>query len=173
MTSTARPASRDVESMHFAEADGTPNNPKLPVLLYRDVVPRDAGAAEELFGSNGWGGAWQGGIFAFNHYHSNAHEVLGVVRGRATVRLGGSAGAQVAVAAGDAIALPAGTGHELVSASGDLLVVGAYPEGQENWDLCRDRANDTTRKRIVSVPVPAVDPVHGPDGPLRSHWTEA
>ncbi len=53
--------------------------------------------------------------------------MLGIARGRATVEFGGPRAARLSVEAGDVVVLPAGTGHRRIEASGDLLVVGAYP----------------------------------------------
>src|SRR5205807_1620457 len=115
------------------EDDGAIPNSRLPVLVYHDVP--DVG--EELFARNGWLGAWRDGIFSFHHFHSTAHEVLGIVRGSAAVVLGGpSVGRQFEVGAGDVLVLPAGTGHCNVGSSSDLLVIGAYPDGMR-WDLRR------------------------------------
>jgi uncharacterized protein YjlB len=89
------------------------------------------------------------------------------------VVLGGPVnGERFELQAGDVAILPAGTGHYNVGSSGDFLVVGAYPRGQE-WDLRRgDPAeHDEAVANIRRVPLPAADPVHGPDGPLLSLWT--
>jgi long-chain acyl-CoA synthetase len=47
---------------------------------------------------NGWSGTWRNGIYAFHHYHSTSHEVLGIAAGSAAVRFGGEGGATVRVA---------------------------------------------------------------------------
>jgi uncharacterized protein YjlB len=75
------------------------------------------------------------------------------------------------IAAGDVAVLPAGTGHQRLSASGDLLVVGAYPPAG-TYDLCRATPADCARARatIPSVPLPATDPLYGADGPLPALW---
>jgi uncharacterized protein YjlB len=150
------------QSWHAPAGDVIPNHPKLPVLLYRGVDAAAAGpdACRELFASNGWGGSWVDGVFDFHHFHSTSHEVLGVVAGSATLELGGPQGTAFEVAAGDVVVLPAGTGHRRAGASGDFSVVGAYPVGQEDYDLLRD-ADEAARSRIAAVPWPDHDPVTG------------
>lgn len=109
-----------------------PNNPRLPLLLYRNAVRLDArwdpaALLEEIFNANGWGQAWRNGIYDYVHFHPRIHEVLGVARGTATLRLGGNRGKTVKVRAGDVVVIPAGVGHESLGASETFLVVGAYP----------------------------------------------
>jgi uncharacterized protein YjlB len=110
-----------VETYRF-EDDGAFPNSRLPVLLYHDVDDAgEAGACEALFARNGWRGAWRDGIFAFHHFHSTTHEVLGVVAGSASVALGGPHGSCFELGRGDVVALPAGTGHRNAGSSGDLF----------------------------------------------------
>lgn len=140
-------------------------NSRLPVLIYR----AEAGGFEKLFASNGWVGIWRNGVYDYDHYHSNAHEVLGVEAGRATLQLGGKEGQSIDVSSGDVIVLPAGTGHRRLSRSADFSVVGAYPRGQSSYDLCRDRTPEA-ELRITKVEMPKSDPVRGAKGPLLSLW---
>jgi uncharacterized protein YjlB len=162
------------ETHTFHDAGGIPNS-RLPVLVYREVeAARAAGECAELFARNGWLGAWEDGIFPFHHFHSTAHEVLGIVAGSAAVVLGGPPGRRFEVAPGDVLVLPAGTGHCNAGSSADLLVVGAYPGGM--WcDLRRgDPAErDEALANIAAVPLPGADPVHGPGGPLGAIWRGA
>jgi uncharacterized protein YjlB len=115
------------------KADGyIPNNPNVPLLIYKSAVrlggKRDPAALlEAIFNANGWGDAWRNGIYDYVHYHPRIHEVLGVARGTATLRLGGNKGKTVKVRAGDVVVIPAGVGHECLKASETFLVVGAYP----------------------------------------------
>jgi uncharacterized protein YjlB len=159
--------------------DGRVPNNSLPVLLYRAAVtpslPDPAEAFETAFAHNGWSNSWRDGIYSFHHYHSTAHEVLGIARGAGRVRLGGEQGRDFDLAAGDVVVLPAGTGHKRLSASSDFLVVGAYPEGRD-WDLIRaDESDPATHAaavaRITEVPLPTTDPVGGKDGPLLQAWS--
>lgn len=156
--------------------DRFPNNPKLPLLVYRHPLQNSEGIAaaecERLFEANGWGGSWRNGVIPYHHYHSNAHEVLGVCAGSAEIQFGGPSGPTLAVEAGDVAILPAGTAHKGVDASPDFLVVGAYPAGQEDYDLLRGDSDEKSdaEKRIAAVPMPESDPVYGPDGPLFAHW---
>src|SRR5579862_5565692 len=83
-----------IEEHRFAD-DGTVPNSQLPLIVYRAVLdtgPDAAAVCERRFAANGWSGGWRGGIYPYHHYHSTAHEALGVVRGSARVRLGGYAG---------------------------------------------------------------------------------
>jgi len=154
--------------------DGTiPNNPKLPVVVYRHAVtaPDTGRDMEERFIRNGWSGIWHNGIFDYHHFHSNAHEVLGIKSGKARVHLGGAHGRIVEVEEGDVMILPAGTGHKCLEFSGGFYVIGAYPVGQEAYDLCRDYGEDRHIKdRIAAVPLPKSDPVFGAKGVLRKEW---
>jgi uncharacterized protein YjlB len=166
----------NVES-HLLQPDGGfPNNPKLPLLVYRQTIPVDDQPAEEFerrFAENGWAGTWRNGVYLFHHYHSNAHEVLGVAAGTARIQFGGPHGPVVTVNAGDMVVLPAGTAHMRIEASADFLVVGAYPAGQEDYDLLRGEpeAVKPATNRIAAVPQPQSDPIAGPDGPLMQAWT--
>ena len=156
------------ETYTFEDDGGIPNSP-LPVLVYRQALAADAGAAayENLFADNGWLGAWRDGIFPFHHFHSTAHEVLGISAGTANVMLGGPQGRTFELGAGDVVVLPAGTGHRNLGSGADLLVVGAYPNGM-CWDLRRgDPAeHDEALANIARVPLPDQDPVGGALGEL-------
>lgn len=155
--------------------DGTfPNNAALPLLVYRGAFAparRAAATMEKVFRANGWSGTWRNGIYGYHHYHSTAHEVLGIARGSARVQLGGPNGETFEVAAGDVIVIPAGVAHKNLGASADFLVVGAYPEGQR-WDMNTGEPGERPQvdRNIAQVPLPAMDPVYGTDGPLVEHW---
>lgn len=165
------------KSILFTEAGAIPNNPHLPVLIYPSsaALGRDPPETiERLFETNEWPPQWRDGIFDFHHYHSTAHEALGIARGSATVILGGAGGKEFVLSAGDVVVLPAGTGHKRIGASTDLLVVGAYPPGQ-TWDLIREEPEKKAAAvaRIARVPLPQSDPVRGPDGPLVGLWRDS
>jgi uncharacterized protein YjlB len=150
------------ETFSFQD-DGEIPNSELPVLVYHEVDAARSGAeaCERLFAANNWLGAWRDGIFPFHHFHSTAHEVLGVVSGTAQVMLGGPSGREFEVSVGDVLVLPAGTGHCNLGSS-ELLVVGAYPDGM-SWDLRRgDPAeHEQVTANIRAVPLPERDPVGG------------
>ena len=162
-------------TFRFADDGETPNNPALPLVLYRgavDVTGADPAAAfEKTFAAHGWGDGWRNGIFDFLHFHTRTHEVLGIARGRATVEFGGAQGETVELQAGDVAILPVGTGHRRLSGSRDLLVVGAYPA-----ESCIDQhrpnqvSHDKALADIAGTKLPEQDPVFGSDGPLKQLW---
>jgi uncharacterized protein YjlB len=162
-----------IETFTFTDDGDIPNHPHWPMIVYQGAVSAGdaASAFETAFAQNGWGDGWRNGIFAFPHYHSNAHEVLGIAQGEAIVRFGGKAGQELKVAKGDAVLLPAGTGHQRLSASADLLVIGAYPSGPPR-DLMRSGEPDKViiRERVRTVPKPLADPFGGKHGPMISLW---
>jgi uncharacterized protein YjlB len=162
------------ESFILQRNDWVPNNPRLPVLHYHQVLEAGevdvvASACERAVTNNGWPSQWRDGIFDYHHYHSSAHEVLGVAGGSGELVLGGPNGRRVKVQVGDVLVLPAGTGHCRLSASADFLVVGAYPTRQA-WDLCRSAPTPEMITSMAALPFPDSDPIEGKGGPLTRLW---
>jgi uncharacterized protein YjlB len=156
----------ELETWHAPAGDRIPNHPSFAVLIYRGVEGAHRGAEEcrAGFAKHGWRGSWVNGVFDFHHFHSTSHEVLGVVAGRATLELGGPKGRSFEVGRGDVLVLPAGTGHRRAAADREFTVVGAYPAGQEDYDLLRgdDPAQVArARERIAALRAPPDDPVGG------------
>jgi uncharacterized protein YjlB len=165
----------ETKTFYFERGDPIPNHPTLPMVVYKQVLPLDndpTAACQRRFREHGWRGIWVNGVYSFQHYHSTSHEVLGVVAGQAEIQFGGEAGETLHVEAGDVVVLPAGTGHCNKGASSDFRVVGAYPAGQENWDLQRDKPDDHILQNIRRARMPEQDPVFGDDGPLLELWSE-
>src|SRR2546425_9130378 len=152
-----------VETYRFADDGIVPNNPALPLVVYRGALAEGgdgAAACEQRFAQHGWPDAWRNGIYAHPHYHSTAHEVLGIAAGAARVRLGGEGGQTVELNAGDIVVIPAGVAHKREWASADLLVIGSYPKGQRpDMNRAEAAAHDRALATIAAVPLPAADPV--------------
>ena len=149
-------------------------NSLLPALVYARVLTEGEGLAqafEKLFEKNGWTGSWRNGLYKVHHYHSTAHEVLGVYRGEVTVCLGGEDGMHVTLRAGDVAVLPAGVAHKNERQSSDFAVVGAYPEGTSP-DLRYGEPGERPRsdENIRRVKLPGSDPVQGKSGALVRLW---
>jgi uncharacterized protein YjlB len=157
--------------------DGAIPNSRYSLLLYRGVIKLGttdpASQIEDHLAANNWTNSWRNGIYPFHHYHSTSHEVLGIYRGSATVRLGGEQGDDFVVQAGDVIVIPAGVGHKNLGASADFEVVGAYPDGRQ-WDLLTGKPGQRPKadQNIAALPIPDSDPVYGSSGPLRKIWSE-
>jgi uncharacterized protein YjlB len=166
-----------VREYRFEDDGRIPNNPTLPLLVYPqalDKSERDPSRCKKLVAKNGWGGAWVDGVFSYHHYHSNAHEVLCVVAGSARIAFGGPKRETVGVEEGDIVVIPAGIGHKKAGCSGDFSVLGAYPQGQENYDLRTGEEGERPEvlENIRGVAMPKADPLFGEEGPLLWHWAE-
>jgi uncharacterized protein YjlB len=161
-----------LETHRFVD-DGQFPNSVLPLLVHRAALPSDPAAMERTFARNGWSNSWRNGIFDYHHFHSTAHEVLGIASGEVRVAFGGPSGQEVTVRAGDVVVIPAGVAHRNIGHSADLLVVGAYPGGTD-YDLRRgDPAEHAAAIRaIAAVPMPDRDPVAGAGAGLRQLWVE-
>ena len=166
----------DVKEYRFEDDGAIPNNPNLPLLVYPQALAGselDASRCKGLLSENGWGGSWVDGVFPFHHYHSTSHEVLCVIGGSATIALGGPEGEEIEVSAGDAVVIPAGVGHCNRGSDREFSVVGAYPRGQENYDLRTGEEGERPEvlENISNAALPPSDPLFGEEGPLPRRWT--
>ncbi len=165
----------NVETCLFADDGETPNHPVLPLVVMHGTegtgVLDPAAWFEERFQSHGWGATWRWTVYSYHHYHTTNHEVLGVSRGEATLKLGGRHGRIFLMTVGDVIVIPAGVGHKRLDSTKDFQVVGAYPGGMEP-DLIRSGEGEikAARERILRVIRPQQDPIYGTGGPLFDHW---
>jgi uncharacterized protein YjlB len=94
------------------------------------------------------------------------------VGGSASITFGGPEGETVEVSSGDVVVIPAGVGHRNEGSSADFSVVGAYPPGQENYDLRTGEGSERPEvlENIRSVALPEKDPLYGDRGPLVRRW---
>ena len=151
-----------------------PNN-SLPALLYPQVLKLPklfrAGAIKKLFQNNGWKNNWKQGIYTYHHYHSIAHEVLGICKGETLLLLGGENGTTVFVQEGDVLIIPAGVAHINLGKENDVTCVGAYPDGTD-YDMNYGKAGERPRtdNNIAALPLPHTDPVFGKKGGLLKNW---
>lgn len=152
-----------------------PNNETLPVLIYKQIFILEgsdpAGIIEKLLMKNNWGGSWRNGIYDYHHYHSTAHEVLGVYSGWAEVELGGPGMNPLKIEKGDLVVLPAGTAHKRRKSGDGFAVVGAYPDKQKyDMNYGKEDEYEISKVNIQKVPLPANDPVFGKNGEIKSLW---
>lgn len=164
----------DVVQLSVPENDGIPNNPRLPALIYPNALSGrfSADTVMAMYERNRWFHVWAYTVFDYHHFHHAVHEALTVVKGQATLHLGGEHGPKKQVAAGDAIILPAGFGHKRLESTPDFLVVGGYPEGQDDIQVIR-AGEEAARKAISAIEatsLPRSDPIYGSDGPVMRLW---
>jgi uncharacterized protein YjlB len=126
---------------------------------------------EQCFLQNGWPPAWRNGLYDIHHYHSTAHEALGVYEGWVEACFGGPGGVEQTATAGDVIIIPAGVSHKNMRQSGHFRVVGAYPKNQ-TWNMKYGRKGERPQvdREIQQVALPEKDPVYGIIGPLMKIW---
>jgi uncharacterized protein YjlB len=162
---------------HLLPDDGVfPNNALLPLLIYRKVLNLPSSGkgdiVKEIFESNGWTNSWENGIYDYHHYHSTAHEVLGIIRGSVRAQFGGPTGVSLFLEAGDVVIIPAGVAHKNLGSDGDFACVGAYPEGQD-YDMNYGKTTERPEadEKIKKLPLPETDPVYGINGPLIKNWS--
>lgn len=151
-----------------------PNNGKLPLLVVRGVFPENTVRPEQfenLLKRNRWSPGWRNGLYNYHHYHSTAHEFLGIYSGWVTACFGGPGGMQLTVKAGDALIIPAGVAHSNQDQSIDFSVIGGYPDGQR-WDMQFGDPDERPHadRNIAEVPLPLSDPLFGSDGILLELW---
>ena len=169
-----KPAPNKIPAFSISD-NGTFPNSVLPVLLYKAVfhLPNDhsPNLIEKVFGNNNWSNSWRNGIYTYNHYHSNTHEVMGVYSGDCHVLLGGDRGIQLMVEKGDVLLIPAGVAHKNIGASLDFKCVGAYPEGKDfDINLGKSGERPGTDKNIRKVHIPKTDPIYGKEGCMNLYW---
>jgi len=158
------------------EDNGIFPNSKLPVVVYRNAFA----ATEDLrdvfkqyFRQNNWYNFWEAGIFTYDHYHSNTHELMGVCRGSTILQLGGDDGEKVRIEAGDVLILPAGVAHKNLMEENAVTCIGAYPDGRD-YDMHYGKSSERPEadKNIASVPLPGYDPLFGKDAGLVKIWEQ-
>ncbi|WP_110113097.1 cupin domain-containing protein [Bacillus sp. CGMCC 1.16541] len=162
----------DITTYYFNDDGTIPNNDELPVLVYHQVLAHCPKEIEYIFNTHNWRNSWINGVFDYHHYHSNVHEVLGVISGTSTIQLGGERGERIEVSRGDVFVLPAGTGHKRLHATSDFRVVGAYPNGM-NYNIKTGEPTERPEvlQEIKQVMMPSTDPVYGSEGPLINYWS--
>ena len=155
----------------------TPNNKRLPLIVYRSPVAFDprfdpAATFEVLFASHHWTDSWRATMYGYNHFHTGTHECLGIARGKLIAQFGGAKGRKIELKAGDVVIIPAGVGHKHVRQSKDLLILGCYPSNAGKYDEPKpsEIEHQDAVARIGKVKLPPADPVYGRNGPLFSKW---
>ena len=165
----------EVKILYLKENGNFPNNPNLQVLIYKNVFElsgsEPASIIEKVFAKNNWGSSWRDGIYSFHHYHSTAHEALGIYGGWAEVQLGGPDNGILKIEKGDLVVLPVGTAHKKINSGDGFAVVGAYPDGQ-TWDMNygKPKELENAKTNISKVALPKNDPVFGKDGKMFEYW---
>ena len=166
----------DVQAFRFEDDGETPNNPRLPLVVYRAAVKLagehdPAAPFERAFARHGWGDGWRNGIYPFLHFHTATHEVLGIARGRATVEFGGAKG-QALDGRGGRRRRAAGR-HRPSAHLGERRSSGRRRLSAQRF-IRPEAAGQVDHKKAVAaiaeVPLPEMDPVHGREGPLMTLW---
>ena len=159
----------------YLDDDGTFPNNDLPVMFYKNALDLPVffkgKHVRALFEKNAWTNSWKDGIYTYHHYHSTTHEVLGFIKGKTTVQLGGKNGIKLKVAEGDVLIIPAGVAHRNLKRKNDVVCIGAYPNGRD-YDMNKGLPDErpAADHRIALVPIPANDPVKGAGKGVCKWW---
>lgn len=149
------------ETVTFQPSEWVPNNQTLPVLVYAEVF---SGAEvtqnlERLFAENGWSGLWRNGVFDYQHYHTGAHEVLGIGCGSGKCRCA------LAIAwCCLRVRVIKTLDRRQISSS-----LGHIPPDR-HADIQRAKPSSEQLDTIADVGLPSSDPVQGPSGLLTTAW---
>lgn len=165
---------RTIHKYLIKENGAFPNSP-LQVIYYKNIlnIPAlfPATAVKKLFRENGWSNNWREGIQTQDHYHSNTHEAIAVIKGQTTLLLGGKGGKKLQVEKGDVVIIPAGVAHKNLGKEKDAICVGGYPEGKEfDMNYGEEGERPAADKNIKKVPVPLRDPVFGDKKGIVTIW---
>ncbi|MDB5192659.1 MAG: hypothetical protein JWQ96_2222 [Segetibacter sp.] len=159
---------------NFSPDKGFPNNMKLPVLYYQNVLALNETSEQEvkdLFEKNGWSNFWTDSIKTEHHFHSNSHVAMAILKGNCMIQLGGEDGSIQKLTTGDVLLIPVGVAHKNVGESEDFLCLGAYPKGQDH-DMKEGKMEEKgeAEEEIAKVELPDFDPIFGDKGPVKEHW---
>src|SRR6201996_3982170 len=120
---------------YLIDDNGIFPNSKLPVLHYLQVLDLPflfpGRYVRKLFKKNDWSNNWKAGIYTYHHYHSITHEVMGIIKGKARLLIGGDNGERIIVQKGDVLIIPAGVAHKNLGMMNDITCIGGYPGGAE------------------------------------------
>eukprot|EP01006_Ploeotia_vitrea_P044274 TRINITY_DN66822_c1_g2_i2.p1 TRINITY_DN66822_c1_g2~~TRINITY_DN66822_c1_g2_i2.p1 ORF type:complete len:189 (-),score=6.74 TRINITY_DN66822_c1_g2_i2:100-666(-) len=174
---TIRPAKGITVDQFFIPKNAPfPNNAKLPLLHYRNVIDLNHGdprlTATKFLEHKGWTSPWEGEVYPYHHYHTIAWEALLIVQGEASVQFGGEDGPVVHVEVGDGIVIPPGVAHKALSAKGGFACFGIYPNETPYVDESRTEPTPTELENIAKCPQPKTDPWFGSDRPWSGGWAE-
>ncbi|WWC88229.1 uncharacterized protein L201_003134 [Kwoniella dendrophila CBS 6074] len=174
-------ASLRVSKHHISAYQNFPNTSlrPYPFMIYHSAYSPSslsASSVEQHLRSIGVvNPAWRYTMYKQHHYHSNVDEVLVVVKGSAKLCFGGSLSnpdkLEVEVSKGDAMIVPAGVGHALLEDKSEdepFQMVGSYPIGSKNWDMCTGEDSDkgSKWKTIRTLGWLRGDPIYGDKGPV-------
>lgn len=143
-----------------------------PLMIYHSAFQTSASAStmEDHLSSVGVvTPQWRYTMFSQSHFHSTAHEVLCVARGKAKLCFGGEENpkrVEPTVEKGDVMIVPAGVAHRLLEdVGGDFNMVGSYQTGK-SWDMCYGEEGEENKvKGIASLGWFKEDPMYGDEGP--------
>jgi uncharacterized protein YjlB len=151
---------------------------RLPVLHYKAVliIPVFFAARQikQRFKENDWTNTWRDGVYAYDHYHSNTHETMAVIKGQTRLLLGGENGQEIVLQKGDVIVIPAGVAHRNLGKMKDVICIGSYPGGR-NFDMNYGKAGERPKadQNISKLELPDLGPLYGINDPLLKIWKKA